>query len=111
MGCGDEELGAALVGALEESVVREPLENRRGLMRHILRAGKVRSQRELMAQAKLCHAFGGPEEIELLPTRNGGAAGPQRGYTPLEEAVIRCAADLDAAVLGQLLREAIDACE
>jgi len=106
------DLGAAVRAALDQSRrgVPHPADWR-AFVPPVLEAAGVRSWAALQKTAALCQIEAGPGGMRMLPFRNGGIRGEDRGYHPLEE----LAADLPAAAsdeqVGAAVRAALTRCE
>jgi hypothetical protein len=87
------ELGEAINHALDSSHdrVAHPL-SWKGLAGPRLAAAGVKSEAEFQKQASLVSLITDGNTITFTPHRNGGTAGPERGFSPIDE----CAVQTDA---------------
>lgn len=111
-----EELATALVGA-----VREALRQSMDGVEHptvwkeigaaVLEAARVRTWAALERTSQLCHVDTCDDGLSIVPTRNGGTMGSDRGFHGLPDLEIRVpAAAVDGGLVQALLRAA-ELCE
>jgi hypothetical protein len=81
---GAATVGQAVLDALARSRVEAPVPDRGVDLEAPLRnAAGVRSRRALMMGTRACWVNREEGEIRIDPLRNGGASGPERGFSPL----------------------------
>lgn len=87
------ELGEAINQALDSSHdgISHPL-SWKGLAAPRLAAAGVRSETAFQKQASLVSITTDESTVTLTPHRNGGATGPDKGFSPIDE----CAVQVDA---------------
>lgn len=100
-----------LQAALRLPIVPTPQRNQyRELGRKILRNSGCRSWLAIHRKAKLCTVLDDSETITIIPMRNGGTKGVDKGFSPLREKMLTFN-DLDCGTIGERLREAFRLCE
>jgi hypothetical protein len=108
------EIGAAVVEALSAytEALPNPFANRELARLHeiaVLKPIRLRSWSSIQRKAKLCHVERTATHIRVVPTRNAGWRGPERGFHELPEAAVVLAAEVTASELGAAVRSALSA--
>jgi hypothetical protein len=76
----------------------------------LLEVAGVRSWNDLQRSAALCLVKGDSSIIRVVPHRNGGTTGDDKGYHSLSESSVDVAADASDDELGAAVRAAMSAC-
>jgi hypothetical protein len=84
------ELGQAINQALDGSHEGiAPPSNWKGLAAPRLAAAGVKSEVTFQKQASLVSSIADGKTLTVIPHRNGGANGPSKGFSPMDECAIR----------------------
>jgi CDI immunity protein len=105
------ELGKAIRESLAESRRGVPNPVRGKFPSSLLRVAGVRSWNALQTSAALCHVHADSNTIRIIPTRNGGTKGTERGYHPLEQQVICVQSSASDQELGSAVLATFGKCE
>ena len=112
-----EELATALVGAVREALrqsregVEHPTVWKKEVGAAVLEAAGARTWAALERTSQLCHVETCDDGLIIVPTRNGGTMGSDRGFHELPDLAIRIpAAAIDGGLVQALLRAA-EPCE
>jgi len=113
-----EELETALVGAVREALreSKEGLEHPtpavlKEIGAAVLEAARERTWAALERTSLMCHVDTRDDGLSIVPTRNGGTMGSDRGFHELPDLEIRVPADaIDSRLVQELLRAA-ELCE
>ncbi len=104
-------LGAAIrqsLAASQDSVAHPTDWN--ALLQPLLICAKIKSWNALQKSAKMCGVEKSNVELRIVPSRNGGTSGSEKGYHSLPEKTIVIAADCSAEQLGSALSQALELC-
>ena len=82
----------------------------KGLLLPLFKCAKIRSWNALQKSAKMCGVEESNSELRIVPTRNGGTAGSDKGYHSLPEKAILLEADCAPEQLGKALEQALELC-
>src|SRR5260221_5844462 len=98
-------LGSAIREALLAFQPNVPIPDYRSLAWRALRLARVRavgvrSERQFMSDSKLAGISTLGQNLRLIPTRNGGSTGPDRGYRDLPDGIIEVPLTIDTEGLG-----------
>ena len=112
---GDIELGELVIDTLRASsligIVPTPQMNQyTELDRTVLRLSGCKSWMAIHRKGKLCEILSNGSVITIIPMRNGGTKGEDKGFSPLREKSLTVN-KIDAAALGKQLREGFRLCE
>jgi hypothetical protein len=106
------ELGAAVRSALTASRRGMPaLTNWKKFPSSLLQVAGIRSWNALLRSAARCQVEATRDTIRVLPSRNGGTQGDERGYHSVEELAVTVPASISDEELGASLVSAIAACQ
>jgi hypothetical protein len=75
-----------------------------------LNGAKIKSWSAFQKSAKMVGIEMSGAELRIVPSRNGGTSGDDKGYHPLPEAAIVLATGCSDAELGSALRQALELC-
>lgn len=106
----DKELGAVVLTALQQSdgIVPHPTSWIEVSTSRLLAAG-VKSEKAFMTGARLV-SIKGTDLIQLEPHVNGGASGPQKGFSPIPDRSTSLSYSASAEDLGAAIRQSFGAC-
>ncbi|MDZ7919290.1 hypothetical protein [Rhodoferax sp.] len=106
----DNDLGAAVLAALQQSdgVVPHPT-SWTEVANSRLRAAGAKSEKTFMTNARLV-AIKSTDLIELEPHMNGGAKGPQKGFSPVPGCSSTLPTNASSEELGVAIRKSLGAC-
>ena len=76
----------------------------------LFKAARIKSWNTLQKSAKLCSVEAIDGQLRITPSRNGGTAGDDRGYHPINESAIILPPETSPAELGAALLLAIPHC-
>jgi hypothetical protein len=108
-GASPAELGAAIRACLNESRRGVPHpQDWRKVVPPVLQLAGVRSWAALQRSAAMCRVEAGPELLRVVPHRNGGTRGNERGYHPLEDQAVTLAPSATDEELGSAVLASID---
>lgn len=107
----DKDLGAAVLAALSQSdgVVPHPT-SWTEVSTSRLRAAGAKSERAFMTDARLV-SIKCTDSIELEPNVNGGASGPQKGFSPIPGRSSSLPISASAEDVGAAIRQSLAACK
>ncbi len=107
----DKDLGAAVLAALPQSdgVVPHPT-SWTEVSTSRLRAAGAKSEKAFMTDARLV-SIKCTDSIELEPNVNGGASGPQRGFSPIPGRSSSLPISSSAEDVGAAIRQSLGACK
>ena len=106
------ELGQALAEALSNSKTDLPLPiDYKALKAARFSSAGVRSERQFMQSALFVTIESDGSGISLIPSRNAGWLGEQKGFHLLEDQTVRVSITADSAALGVALVKAWSLCQ
>ena len=76
----------------------------------LLQRAGVRSWNAIQRSSKYCAVSASEDAIRIIPSRNGGTRGPDKGYSDIGEKAVSVQADCSDQLLGEALLEAGSAC-
>jgi hypothetical protein len=105
------ELGAAVRVALQESRqgVPHPTDWKK-FVPPVIEVAGVRSWAALQRSAAKCHIEAGTDGVKVVPLRNGGTRGDDRGYHSLGDLAVKLPATATDEELGAAVLAALAAC-
>jgi hypothetical protein len=110
----EAEIGATVFQALAaySEALADPLEfaNSPASIIALLKPIGLRSWNSLERKAKLCHVEHSSTRTRIVPTRNAGWRGRERGFNELPEAAVVLPAEITVADLGAGVRLALSTC-
>jgi CDI immunity protein len=106
-----DELGAVLQRALSAAKdgVAHPT-NWKAQLEPLLLCAKVRSWSALQKSAKMCQIETLDGGVRITPSRNGGIAGPDKGYHPIADQAVVLPLDCSNEELGTTVLRALTLC-
>jgi hypothetical protein len=106
-----EELGRAVLGALDASVMDHPTPaDPKEVTAALVKGAGVRSYAALQRAAALCGITRNTGGCRIVPHHNGGTSGDGRGFHELPEVGEELKADVPAAELGVVVVAAFGRC-
>ncbi|HCU54553.1 MAG TPA: hypothetical protein DIC36_09860 [Gammaproteobacteria bacterium] len=86
-------------------------EEARELRKVFLKEAGFKSWKALQQDARYCQINENGKHLQLIPSRNGGWSGPDRGFRWLEDAKVTVAVSVTDAGLGRALLETMQRCQ
>jgi hypothetical protein len=87
-----------------------PVTNPKERQSHLLEVARVRSWATLQRTASLCSVYISDQGVLVEPSRNGGAYGEDRGFTPLTDEAMCLSPNASTHDLGDALVAAFTRC-
>ncbi len=104
-------LGQAIQNALAASQdgVAHPTDSK-AVLQPLFKGAKIKSWNALQKSAKMVSIEMSAAELRMVPSRNGGTSGDDKGYNHLPEKAIVLAAGCSPEQLGSALSQALELC-
>jgi len=82
----------------------------KAVLQPLFKGAKIKSWNAMQKSAKMVGIEMSDAELRIVPSRNGGTAGDDKGYHSLSEKAIVLAGDCSAEQLGSALSQALELC-